>query len=511
MQAYYKTLYETIKKDDNLDTLLKDDKKHMLYEFGVYCYENKDYKIGFKVIKYAAEANINNAQYFLANVYLNGIGTKKNMDKALKWFKMAAANKNSAAYLFLGEYYLENDIDSTVGLKHLFTASIYGCEAAKQKLLDGLKDNHMDTSYEYTLIINLLNNGINIHELYNIGLIYFELFKDLELAEDFINKAATLGDVDAERFLINYKHLFYSDEPNEVFSYYQGLYQIGKHLIDTAYYYGMGLEYGYGTDANLNKAIDAYLVSAKLGNRYAIERLRELADDGTFISNEVFLIEGNRLFLYIGKDKIVTIPDGVKEISIEAFADSDVFSVTIPKSVTKIASDAFLCCYRLVEIINRSSLDVQDYFKYARIIHNEEESRIKRIRDYLFINDNMDDYLFAYIGNDTKLELPINGSYKVNDNAFMFNVINELILNDSIKYLGDNFIPFYSSIDTLVIPNSVRYIGKLDLDNKINCVLYKGTIEDWNRIPNEKRNLYNATDIFYLLDAEGVKKVLYDW
>lgn len=61
-----------------------------------------------------------------------------------------------------------------------------------------------------------------------------------------------------------------------------------------------------------------------------------------------FRMDGNTLIKYTGDSANITIPNSVKEIATEAFADNEkLTSVTIPESVTKIENSAFLNCTAL--------------------------------------------------------------------------------------------------------------------------------------------------------------------
>lgn len=57
-----------------------------------------------------------------------------------------------------------------------------------------------------------------------------------------------------------------------------------------------------------------------------------------------FQIKNGVLVKYTGKDEVVTIPDGVREIGVKAFCTASFRSVTIPESVTAIGAAAFFGC-----------------------------------------------------------------------------------------------------------------------------------------------------------------------
>ncbi|MDE7082543.1 MAG: leucine-rich repeat domain-containing protein [Clostridia bacterium] len=63
---------------------------------------------------------------------------------------------------------------------------------------------------------------------------------------------------------------------------------------------------------------------------------------------------------YKGKDKIVIIPEGVKEISFRTFYLSDICEVRIPQTVTFIDVQAFLCCDNLKYVVIPKSVKGMD-------------------------------------------------------------------------------------------------------------------------------------------------------
>ena len=126
----------------------------------------------------------------------------------------------------------------------------------------------------------------------------------------------------------------------------------------------------------------------------------------------------------------VIMPSDTKIIDEYAFYDcSSLRSITIPKTVKSIGDDAFGGCDRVVEVINHSGIDEEDYSTSfggmcgrALVIHrgitaadtqkaaaeeNASESRIVNIGDFLFITDDSGrNHLLDYVGTDTAVTLP---------------------------------------------------------------------------------------------------------
>ncbi|HBJ19458.1 MAG TPA: hypothetical protein DDY70_06980, partial [Clostridiales bacterium] len=218
----------------------------------------------------------------------------------------------------------------------------------------------------------------------------------------------------------------------------------------------------------------------------------------------------------------ITISDGVTVIGNNAFEDcvnlrtvtftedskcesigekaffycSFLMSITIPQNVTSIGDSAFAGCERLVEVINRSSLNITagsvDYGNvgyYAKHISTSKEKTCLTTDEngYIFFEDGTHAYLVGYIGSETSLILPEKSSsgknYEINSNAFYncvslvsitiptgvtrigagaFNGCKRLInvvVSDSVTSIDDYAFAWCTSLVSITIPTGVVYIG----------------------------------------------------
>ena len=83
---------------------------------------------------------------------------------------------------------------------------------------------------------------------------------------------------------------------------------------------------------------------------------------------------------------------------------SGLTSVTIPDSVTSIGDYAFYSCYKLVEVINRSSLNITKGSEnngyvayYALNVKDGGNSDIINQNGYLFYTNDVENYLLGYV------------------------------------------------------------------------------------------------------------------
>ena len=182
----------------------------------------------------------------------------------------------------------------------------------------------------------------------------------------------------------------------------------------------------------------------------------------------------NYLLGYVGNDTELTLPESYNaenyEIYKYAFYGCDsLTSITIPDSVTSIGEDAFRYCYKLVEVINKSSLNIKagsfDYGcigLYAKEVHNGE-SKIVNNDNYLFYMYDGVNYLLGYVGADTELTLPdsYNGDgYEIYKYAFFrCTSLTSVTIGKSVTSIGSDAFSGCSKLTSITIPNSVTSIG----------------------------------------------------
>ena len=119
---------------------------------------------------------------------------------------------------------------------------------------------------------------------------------------------------------------------------------------------------------------------------------------GLYDKDGKFLIVNSFLMDYKGKDSDVVIPDTVKTIIEQVFADhKEIDSVTIPDSVTRIGDKAFSNCKGLTKITIPQNLN---YFG-SNVFHNCT-GLLKEEEKFLIINNSLE----LYKGNDSEVVIP---------------------------------------------------------------------------------------------------------
>ena len=146
-------------------------------------------------------------------------------------------------------------------------------------------------------------------------------------------------------------------------------------------------------------------------------------------------------------------------------------SVVLPSSLTFIGYDAFYNCYKLLEVYNKSSLDItagaSDYGYvgyYAQNVYTPTNGQSKLSTDengYITYTAGDLISLISYAGTETELTLPSN--------------ITEI-----------NVYAFYgrSDLTSLTIGADVTAIGDYAFTGckNLTSIIFKGTTEEWDAI-----------------------------
>lgn len=214
-------------------------------------------------------------------------------------------------------------------------------------------------------------------------------------------------------------------------------------------------------------------------------------------------------FAYCRKMENVTIGNSVETIEKMAFYNCELLtSIVIPKSIVSIGEEAFMGCWSLVEVCNKSSLNlvlgeesyiyglVSGYAKH--IIYDESESAIKRIGDFVFYDDGTEVYFVKYLGDENEITLPkYNGEQKYGIwwCAFRYNKeITSIVIPDCVTSIGYMAFEECTSLRSVTMDDSVTIIeydafyGCVSLSNiKLSASLvyiYDGAFYDCSSLTN---------------------------
>ena len=199
------------------------------------------------------------------------------------------------------------------------------------------------------------------------------------------------------------------------------------------------------------------------------------APNGTIIGDYVFsTLDGKHtLSEYLGNANEIILPENCKGekyvIGNNVFTNNKtITSITIPNSVINIGSQAFYMCSGLKTVINHSNLTFSKgsssngYIAYyVNKVYNAPDGSIEG--DYIFGKPNGLNTLLYYLGNEQRLNLPVNyegESYIIGAYTFKNNTtITSIVIPNNVTSIGDEAFYNCEGLTSITIPNSVTSIG----------------------------------------------------
>lgn len=207
-------------------------------------------------------------EYSIASMYLNGHGTRKNVQESIRWFEQSMEKGNHYAEYQMAELYQEGiEISKDEELaQHLFSHAL-------QDFLDQEKDNP-DAQLEYR-IASMYLNGHGARKSVQEAIRWFELsaekgndYAKYQMAELYHEGTQIPKDeIRAQRLFAEALNDFLQEE--KVNPDAQREYRIGSMLLA-----------GKGKAKNASEALHWFELSAQKGNYYAEYQIAELYDDG---------------------------------------------------------------------------------------------------------------------------------------------------------------------------------------------------------------------------------------
>ena len=186
------------------------------------------------------------------------------------------------------------------------------------------------------------------------------------------------------------------------------------------------------------------------------------------LPNEITAIHNNAFSGCTGLTS-VTIPDSVRSIGYSAFNGCiGLTYITIPNGVTSIGNYAFYGCYSLIEVYNKSSLNIEaggssyGYVgNYAKNVYNQEGgSKLSTDENgYVIYTNGEEKLLVKYAGKDTELTLP-NGITSIHDHAFAGCIgLTSITIGSGVISIGGSAFSGCTGLTSITIPNGVTSIG----------------------------------------------------
>ena len=232
---------------------------------------------------------------------------------------------------------------------------------------------------------------------------------------------------------------------------------------------------------------------------------------------------------YFGDKTSLVLPEIATSINAYAFyKNQKITSVTLGSNITAIGSAAFSECYNLVEVVNKSNLNIVAgsygngyvaYYAQKVLTGGEERGELFNVGDYSFYKQGGEYILYRYNGSDKELTLPglIDGGHTYKIGRGLFRERNDIInvaIPTSVTAIGNYAFYGCSNLTSVVIGENVSTIGAYAFGNcsNLTSVEFKNP-EGWKRdgtaiLADDLRNFetaakYLATNYYYYTWTRG--------
>lgn len=188
--------------------------------------------------------------------------------------------------------------------------------------------------------------------------------------------------------------------------------------------------------------------------------------------------------------KTLTISEGVKVLAGGAFRNCpQLKTVNLPSTITKIDFEAFSGCTSLENItipkdtvyVDMSAFD--GCSKNFKISVDSRNPYFSLKDDVLFHLENGINTLvsYPYSKTDKTYSIPDDVT-QINQEAFKNDNLENCIIPDGIKILGDGIFFNCSALKTVTIPVSVNSIYQYAFSKSLKDIYYEGNEDEWNNI-----------------------------
>ena len=424
--------------------------------------ENPDNSRAFDYYMQAANMNLREAQYRVGIAFLFGKGTVKDMDSAISWIRKSSEQGYAAAITLLSE--LEKKTENTcetdaTGLE-LASAEIdaYGVLYSQ----DGKKllKYSLEEGYGNKYIVGSISRDIEESEFGEIKQQSLNSYK-VKLGTEIICDSAFSECESLQGIIIPPSvrligdYAFYNCENLEFVGLCEGIECIGAKAFA-------------GCNDLESLRLPQSLKTIESDSITGVQNIVSDSEDYFCLNNCLFTKDKHTLLYFFqnGEDSL-EIPYGVEKIGDNAFSESIIHKVTIPKTVTEIGKNAFADCSYLEKIIIPQSVEKIGSGAFAGCVklfgvHLPEQLRI------------IESQAFTNCDNLSHINFP-DSVKKIGSGAFMCTNIKSVVLPRDLEELGCDVFA-YSPIQEME-SSSERFVVKdmsIYTDNGKTFVNYYG-------------------------------------
>lgn len=190
-------------------------------------------------------------------------------------------------------------------------------------------------------------------------------------------------------------------------------------------------------------------------------------------------IENNILLGCDGTENNIVVPDGVSEIKNSAFINSEIETITLPDTITKIGYGAFKKCQKLRRInlsSNIISIGAESFWGCNSLNEIDIPHNIDSIMQETFRGCGL-----------KEIRIPKNIQRIYWGGFRRCNILEHVIIEDGIIAIGDSAFEACPKLTTISIPNSVNEIADsaFFLSENISFKVLKGSFAEQYAIKNK--------------------------
>ena len=251
-------------------------------------YNTGRYKSAFEHFSEYAKMGNATAQYYLGEMYRNGLGVSRDYAKAVEWYRKSAEQGNSKAQYYLGymyEYGLGVSQDYAKAVEWYRKSAEQG-NAAAQGQLGYMYEKGEGVSQDYAKAVEWYRKSAEQGDAdaqYNLGRMYENgkgVSQDYAKAMEWYRKSAEQGNAAAQCNLgvMYYSGRGVSQDYAKAVEWYQKSAEQGN--ADAQYYLGVMVKYGHGVYPEYKRALWLFRRSAEQNHPWACHELMTLLSAG---------------------------------------------------------------------------------------------------------------------------------------------------------------------------------------------------------------------------------------
>ena len=388
-----------------------------------------------------------------------------------------------------------------ISVKKMEKWSFYACNYLESVYYEGNQESWM----------NIEMDGVQANPLWYAHNLYI----DHELVTDFVIPP-TITRIGNQLSGGHFQHITIPDSIEYIAdNAFSNLNKVVKNEYDNAYYIGNDgnpfLVLISAKSSNISSCVindkTKFIVGFAFGNCKQITDI-SIPDSVVSIGGSAFwgceklrtvsLSQGineirERTFYLCSSLQNIILPETVTTIRQLAFSHCySLTSFTIPERMAEIEQDAFEYCFRLVEIRNKSLLNLRlgaisrgRVAYYAKIVYKDEQtSNIVEKGEFTVYLNGDEEYLLRYNGIETILNVP-ETIIEINAGALIQNdVVTDVILPEGLIQIGERSFSAIKTLKTITLPHSLKKIDKHAFFGceQVTDIYYNGTAEEWENV-----------------------------